>query len=44
MNRGRMELYLDGEPTYSLPADPARVIVACQVLFGRLSTVNAQGP
>jgi Concanavalin A-like lectin/glucanases superfamily len=42
MNRGRMELYLDEEPTYSLPADPVRVIVACQVLFGRLSTVNTK--
>ena len=35
-----MELYLDEEPTYSFPADPARVIVACQVLIGRLSTVK----
>jgi hypothetical protein len=42
INRGRMELYLDAEPTYSLPADPVRVIVACQVLFGRLSTVNTK--
>jgi hypothetical protein len=40
MNRGRMELYLDEEPTYSFPADPARVVVACQLLFGRLSTVK----
>ena len=40
MNRGRMELYLDEVPTYSIPADPARVIVACQVLIGRLSTVK----
>jgi hypothetical protein len=42
MNRGRMELYLDGEPTYSQSADPVPSTVACQVLLGRLSTVIAK--
>jgi hypothetical protein len=38
-NRGRMELYLDGEPVYSLPADLSHPTAPCQVLLGRLSTV-----
>jgi hypothetical protein len=39
MNAGRMELYLDGEPTRSLQADPGHPTAPCQVLLGRLSTV-----
>jgi hypothetical protein len=38
-NRGRMELYLDGEPVYSLPSDLSHPTAPCQVLLGRLSTV-----
>ena len=41
-NGNRMELFLDGEPTYSSSIDPARATVACQVLLGRLSTVTSK--
>ncbi len=39
MNAGRMELYLDGEPTYSLRTDLDHPTIPCQVLLGRLSTL-----
>jgi hypothetical protein len=39
MSGGRMELYLDGEPTYSSRADIAHPTVPCQLILGRLSTI-----
>jgi hypothetical protein len=39
MNEGRMELFLDGEPTYSLPTDLGHATKPCQVILGRLSTL-----
>jgi hypothetical protein len=39
MSGGRMELFLDGEPTYSLSTDLAHPTVPCQVILGRLSSV-----
>jgi hypothetical protein len=39
MNGGRMELYLDGEPTRSTRVDLDHPTAPCQVLLGRLSTV-----
>jgi hypothetical protein len=39
MNQGRMELYLDGEPTFSVPTDLGHPTTPCQVILGRLSTL-----
>jgi hypothetical protein len=39
LNGGRMELYLDGEPTYSTRADLDHPMMPFQFLLGRLTTI-----
>src|SRR5262249_35416780 len=39
VKEGRMELFLNGEPTYSSRLDISHATAACQFLLGRLSTI-----